>query len=274
MDMAIIGHGFVGKAVDAGFNDPRINKVLIDPNYGNHVNNLAGRNIDLAFICVPTPMNDDGSLNPMAVIDTVETVKLRTNALIVIKSTITPDVIEVLTRGKGGERVVYNPEFLTERNAVEDFLNPAMHIMGGKKEQCNQLKEFYDDYSACKPAHVYQVSAKEASFIKYGINCFLASKLMWFNQFYDVVNETNDARFPAIVNAMMADPRIGNSHMSVPGFDGKRGFGGACFPKDTNAFIKFAKDFSILEDVIRSNKHIRSGYELDDREKEQNINYG
>lgn len=271
--MAIVGHGFVGKAVDAGFNDPRIDKFLIDPNYGNHVKDL-DEDIDLAFICVPTPMNDDGSLNPMAVIETVESVKLNTRALIVIKSTITPDVIEVLTRGTLGSRVVYNPEFLTERNAVEDFLNPFAHIMGGDKESTDRLKEYYDDYSACKPAHVYRVTAKEASFIKYGINCFLASKLMWFNQFYDIVNDTEHARFPAIVNAMMADPRIGSSHMSVPGFDGKRGFGGACFPKDTNAFMNFGPEFGILREVIVANNDIRSQYETDDREKEQNISYG
>ena len=62
---------------------------------------------------------------------------------------------------------------------------------------------------------------------------------------------------------MIDDPRIGASHTTVPGFDGKRGFGGACFPKDTAAFLKYSEDFSILEEVINSNNEVRDQYEID-----------
>lgn len=274
MDMAIIGHGFVGKAVDAGFNDPRINKILIDPNYGTNLRNLKHVNVDLACVCVPTPMRDDGGINPMAVIEAVDYLKQNTKGLIVIKSTITPNIIEVLKRGPAGKRVIYNPEFLAERNAVEEFLNPKLHIFGGDRESCEKLKWYYDNYSACRPAPVHYVSYEEASFIKYGINCFLASKIMWFNQFCDVIRNNTNASYSRIINAMVDDPRIGGSHTTVPGFDGKYGFGGACFPKDTSAFLNYSHNtFSILEEVIKANNEVRAQYDVDEREQSNNISY-
>ena len=76
------------------------------------------------------------------------------------------------------------------------------------------------------------------------------------------------------MNSMITDQRIGNSHITVPGPDGRKGYGGACFPKDTNAFSRFAEgDFSLLDLVIKENNKYRSEYKLDDREKEQNVVY-
>jgi len=72
---------------------------------------------------------------------------------------------------------------------------------------------------------------------------------------------------------MLSDPRIGSSHTSVPGFDGKRGYGGACFPKDTNAFYNYDKSFTVLRETIAVNNAMRSVYEKDERELEQNVNY-
>ena len=118
------------------------------------------------------------------------------------------------------------------------------------------------------------MTAMEASFVKYGINCFLATKVLWFNQFKDLIDDT-DSKYNVIVNAIGLDPRIGHSHTQVPGPDGKKGFGGACFPKDTNAFSTYARgEFSVLDDVIKANNIYRKEYDLDDREKEQKVNYG
>ena len=73
---------------------------------------------------------------------------------------------------------------------------------------------------------------------------------------------------------MMTDKRIGSSHMTVLETDGRKGYGGACFPKDTNAFSKFVNnDFTLLDLVIEENNKYRSEYMLDDREKEQNVVY-
>ena len=140
MKMAIIGHGFVGKAVDAGFNDPRIEKYIIDPAlYGTELKNL-NKDIELACVCLPTPMNDDGTINADLVIEATEWLRKNTNALVVIKSTITPDVMPLQY-----PRVVYNPEFLAERNAIEEFLNPTIHVFGGYEKDCKQLKKYDDD---------------------------------------------------------------------------------------------------------------------------------
>ena len=83
--------------------------------------------------------------------------------------------------------------------------------------------------------------------------------------------------FGKIVNAIGTDPRVTDSHTRVPGFDGKRGYGGACFPKDTAAFANFASGldpFTVLEHVIDKNNAYRVNYEKDEREKAQNVKYG
>ena len=117
------------------------------------------------------------------------------------------------------------------------------------------------------------MSAAEASFVKYGINSFLATKMIWFNQYKDLI-DTFGCDYDTIINAIGCDPRIGYSHIFVPGRDGKKGFGGACFPKDTSALTKFDTMFlSVLKLVVTENKKYRSVYELDDREKEQNITF-
>ena len=116
------------------------------------------------------------------------------------------------------------------------------------------------------------MTVEEASFVKYAINTFLATKVTFFNQLYDAVSQTS-ANFNKIISVVGADPRIGHSHAKVPGFDGKRGFGGACFPKDTAALLNYTDKMSLLEKVIEINNSYRSSYNKDDRELAQNISY-
>lgn len=270
MKMTIVGHGFVGKAVDYGFSNAV--KQIVDPIYGVSLSDIK-LNEDVTFVCVPTPMGENGEIDCSIVVDTVTELSQRQSGIIVIKSTVTPDVIDTLTSGSCRNRIVYNPEFLTEKNACEDFVNPKMHIFGGYKEATERLEEIYNQYSLCKPCPVHHMSATDASFVKYGINCFLATKVLWFNQFYDVVDNFG-GNFGHIINAISGDPRIGGSHTRVPGFDGKRGYGGACFPKDTSAFANFAETFSVLEKVIDVNNDYRKEYDKDERELAQNVKYG
>ena len=124
----------------------------------------------------------------------------------------------------------------------------------------------------CKRVPAYYMTSKEASFVKYGINSFLAMKVAFFNQLYDAVQDS-DANFNIITKAMECDPRLGTSHNRVPGFDGKRGFGGACFPKDTAAFTHFTNKMTLLEKVIEVNNEYRKDYTRDSRETEQNIKF-
>lgn len=274
MKIAIIGHGFVGKAVDYGFPDNICQKIIVDPKYGNTVDDILKTDFQYAFVCVPTPMGPDGKIDASIITDVVEKLKKHPYAITVIKSTVTPDIIQNLFHGS--TRMIYNPEFLTEKSANEDFVNPFMHVFGGHPDMTARLEDLYKFYSLCKPCPTYHMSAVDASFVKYGINSFLASKVLWFNQFYDVVNRYG-SNFGKVVGAITADNRIGRSHTTVPGFDGKRGYGGACFPKDTSALAHFANgigiDMSVLKEVISSNNEYRKDYEKDARELEQRVTF-
>lgn len=275
MKIAIVGHGFVGKAVDYGFPDNMCQKIIIDPKYGNSVDDIMNdRDIEYIFVCVPTPMGPDGKIDASIITDVVTKLKKHSNATIIIKSTVTPDIIKNLFDDSSS--MVYNPEFLTEKSANEDFVNPIMHVFGGNPWGTSLVEDLYKFYSLCKPCPIYHMSAVDASFVKYGINSFLASKVLWFNQFHDVVNKYG-SNFGKVIGAITADTRVGRSHTTVPGFDGKRGFGGACFPKDTAALAHFANgigvEFSVLEEVINSNNEYRKSYEKDSREIEQKVSF-
>ena len=270
LKITIIGHGFVGKAIDYAF-QYNVQKQIIDPKIGVNLSDVT-LNSDVTFVCVPTPMHKNGQCDISIISEVIKQIKQRRSGLIVIKSTVPPDKIENLFRGTAISRMVYNPEFLTERNANEDILNPSMHIFGGDNNATERLEKIYNEYSICKPCQVFHVSATDASFIKYGINTFLATKLTWFNELYDTVNNFG-GNFGKIANAIGSDPRIGHSHTRVPGFDNRRGFGGACFPKDVSAFINFTDHMPILEYVMNRNNTYRLEYEKDDREIEQNVSF-
>jgi len=275
LNMAIVGHGFVGSAVDYGFPDANCNKTIIDPKYGNSIADLEGKNVDISFVCVPTPMAADASIDASILIQTVKDLMRYTTGLIVIKSTVIPSIISNLTEGVSS--IIYNPEFLTEKSANEDFVNPIMHVFGGNEKQTRELEEIYNKYSACKPCQVFHMTPAEASFVKYGINSFLASKVLFFNQLHNIVDKVG-GNYNTIRNAMGTDPRIGHSHTMVPGHDGQPGFGGSCFPKDSAALIMFARDqgvlFTVLEEVVRRNQEYRnSNGGPTPREKEQNVRF-
>ena len=267
--IGIVGHGFVGKAVDYGFSN-NVEKLLIDPNYNTTCNDLESFQPDVVFVCAPTPMGKDGSINASIVLECCREINEFTDALIVLKSTVTPDIVKKLSNLY--DKFVYNPEFLTEKNANEDFVNQFMLVLGGTTESTHELLKTYNEHSICRPCPVFHMTAHEASFVKYGINTFLATKVTFFNQLYDITKDHN-ANYNAIISAIGSDPRITHSHTTVPGFDNKRGFGGACFPKDTAAFEAFAKTFSLLSNAITVYTEYRKNYKLDKREKEQNITF-
>jgi UDPglucose 6-dehydrogenase len=269
MKIAIVGHGFVGKAVHYGFTHINNEFFIVDPIYGTSIEDVP-TDVDVVFVCVPTPMRDDKKIDSSILEDCMEKLiqRLDDNALIVIKSTITPDIASSFSN----YRVVYNPEFLTERSALSDFIRPEFHIFGGSKENIDVLRNVYENFSLCEPCEVFEMTLEEASLSKYAINSYLAMKVTFFNQLYDVAEDMG-ANFSKVVKAVSKDSRIGPSHTRVPGFDGKRGFGGACFPKDTSALVNFTDKMTLIESVISINNLYRSAQELDEREKIQNVKY-
>ena len=277
MKIGIVGYGFVGKAVDYGFNRD-IEKIIIDPKLDTSISNLKSHNPEFIFICVPTPMNSDGDQDS-SIIEKVltEINKDYSESVVIVKSTVLPSIIEKLS--KSHKHFVYNPEFLREKTANEDFVNASSLILGGEPDDLKKVAELYNNHSDCKIVEVHETDVISASLVKYSINTFLASKVIFFNQLHDIYQALNpDIKWDKFITMINSDNRIGESHMNVPGHDGRLGFGGACFPKDTTALLSLSKDigkeFSLLKEVIRINNNIRMQYnELDDREKEQGVNY-
>jgi len=273
MKISIVGHGFVGQAVEYGFKTIDVQIQLIDPKYGTELDDVDDFGPDLTFVCVPTPMGEDGSINATILQYVTQELKGMHSGIVVIKSTVTPDLITEVCRTAN---FVYSPEFLTERNAANDFANPSFHIFGGERAVCEKVHEYYQRYSICSPAPVHYTTLEEASMIKYAVNSFLATKVAWFNQLKDLCDK-NGFGYNVISKAVGSDPRIGHSHTKVPGPDGKRGFGGSCFPKDTSAFSIYSSNsgsfLSILSHALAVNHDYRIGYDLDERELEQNVRY-
>jgi UDPglucose 6-dehydrogenase len=276
--MGIVGHGFVGKAVDYGFENRLVEKYFVDPKYNTTIDDLVEWQPSVVFICAPTPMGEDGSIDATIVLDSALKILNHTDAGVIIKSTITPAIVEsLLDAVKYSEsklkRIVINPEFLTENNAREQFVNPSFQVVGGHPTACSSVLDLYRTYSQCNKCEFHTMGALEACFVKYAVNGFLATKVTFFNQFYDAVDDAG-CNYNVIARAISSDPRIGNTHMKVPGYDMKRGYGGACFPKDIRAFTKFTKRLTLLEKVDIINNQYRIIYEQDDREVLQNVNYG
>lgn len=278
--LGIVGHGFVGSAVEYAFTHPKVDIMAVDPKYGTTVDDLLEWEADCVFVCAPTPMGNNHVVDASIVEDAVAKLVLSTNALVVVKSTVTPDVIGKMLSGMpdfSQELFVYNPEFLTEKSAKEDFVDADFHVFGGHEKATSRLKEIYEEFSLCSSREVYTMTAKEASFVKYGVNTFLSTKVTFFNELYDLVT-ANDCNYNVVTRALGADSRIGVGHTRVPGHDGKRGFGGACFPKDIAAFTKFSEthvyDMRLMKEVMNINNQYRKRYEKCDREKVNNVTFG
>ncbi len=275
--LAIIGYGFVGKATDYGFSK-NIEKLLIDPILNTKIDEVSAFNPDLIFLCLPTPMLDDGNQDSSLITESLNKLsEFQINVPVVIKSTVLPNVLE--KSASLYKRLVYNPEFLREKNAQEDFINSPMIILGGNREDIDIVKDFYKYNSICKTKNFIEMDVMTASLIKYTINSFLATKVTFFNELKDIFDSVKgDISWEKFIQILSIDARMGDSHMMVPGHDGRYGFGGACFTKDTAALINFSrsikKDFKLLESAVKINNQIRSLYkDLDEREKDQNVNY-
>lgn len=278
--LGIVGHGFVGKAMDNGFSK-ETEKYIVDPIYDNTIDDLAHFNPELIFVCVPTPMSSDGRIDSSIIEKVVKELSQKCDkSILVVKSTVIPSVLKSLN--KFNNNIIYNPEFLREKHADQDFKNSEMIILGGKESIASKVLEAYSNHSNCKTKNFYITDIASASLAKYAINTFLASKVLFFNEVYELYQQTKDknkeSNWNNFIKIISTDKRIGSSHLDVPGQDGKFGFGGACFPKDTMALIRYAEDIGVsmevLKTVMKKNNKIRSSYvDIDSREKAQGINF-
>ena len=277
LKLGIIGHGFVGKATDWGFNK-NVEKYIVDPVYKTTTKDLEKFDPDLIFICVPTPMGDDGNQDS-SIIESVirDLTKFTPNSIKVVKSTVLPSILDKLYYIE--PNLVYNPEFLREKHANIDFVNSEMIIFGGDRNISSKVSDAYLKHSRCETKEHIFTDLKSASLIKYTINTFLASKVIFFNELHSIYESLGVSdSWENIISIISRDSRIGESHMNVPGHDGRKGFGGACFPKDSLALVKYAEqnkiELNLLKAVIKINNKIRKQYlDLDSREREQNVSF-
>ena len=267
--IGVIGNGFVGNAVAKGFED-FVNVKVYDVDPERSTNPLKETlNTDFVFVCLPTPMVDaEGGECNLSIIEGFFDV-LDINdfegdlPIFIIKSTLPIGTTRNLQEKHTSLTFVHNPEFLTAANAAEDFLNADRTVIGGKdKDSLEQVKELYQTHFPQIP--IYTMSSDESESVKYFANCFLATKVMFFNEMKILTEELN-VDFDVIGEAVTSDSRIAESHWKVPGPDGDYGFGGTCFPKDTNALIATMEKNGInplvLKAVWEQNKNLRKNWD-------------
>lgn len=213
------------------------------------------------FIGVPTPMRKDGSADTRIVESVLEELaSVPGERIAVVKSTCPPGSTERWNKmfNDRGLYVIFNPEFLTEANAVQDFINQNRIILGGPRPQINEVKMVYQ--TAFPKIPIIKTSSTTAELVKYTINCFLATKVSFANEMYDICTALDEkglnVDYDKVIEYTKYDQRIGGSHWAVPGpvaVDGKyvRGFGGHCFPKDMNALAHVARSIGVEPHVIK-----------------------
>ena len=140
---------------------------------------------------------------------------------------------------------------MTERNAVNDYNNQSRIIIGGPRPATTVLKNIFS--RVFPSAHIVKTGSSHAEMIKYFTNCFLATKVSFANEIYDLCKKLN-LDYDKIVEYSLGDDRIGSSHLSVPGPDGDFGFGGHCFPKDLSALIYLTEQNGTINNVLKSVK--------------------
>lgn len=258
--LGIVGLGFVGKAVSAAFDTDTVQQFVIDPAINNNtMDGLAEFLPHLTFVCVPTPAAADHTVD----VSTVETVleqfeDAECSGTLVLKSTITPDHLVRLSK-RHWFPMVYNPEFLREAHAVADFVDPAMQILGGSWHDCVAVEQAYTTHSRVKVVPTFKTDVITASLLKYTINSWLATKVVFMNQVHQLHAASGAlSTWEQFTDMLQRDSRVGHSHLQVPGPDGALGFGGHCFPKDTAALVEYAQKTGAPQDLVCAAREINN----------------
>ena len=252
MNLGIVGQGFVGTAVkEIMSNYYKVNTFDIKKECTcNSLHELVNYS-DIIFVCVPTPMNNDGSCYLGIVEDVIKQINSMSEKgkIVVIKSTVVPGTTERLNKENKNIHIVFNPEFLTEANFVEDFKNQDRIIIGGPRTATTKVRQMFS--VAFPETPIVKTSSTIAEMVKYMTNTFLATKVSFANEIKMICDKMG-IDYDKVIEYSTYDDRLGKSHWSVPGPDGKCGFGGSCFPKDLNALIKVAENMDIPTNILSS----------------------
>ena len=272
MKLGIIGNGFVGNAIAHAF-IPCMEVKIYDKNPEKSFNTLEEvvNDSDVVFVSVPTPMRPDGTIDLSiveSVFDSIQVCyKSENKTVFVLKSTVVPGTTRKLKQKHPTLQIVFNPEFLTERHARFDFLNQSRIILGFETDldddkrnlSVDKVKGLYNERFSGN--NFITTNYETAEMIKYFNNLFFAVKVSFMNEMKLVADKTKLINWDKAVRGFVSDGRVGDSHLQVPGPDGKCGFGGSCFPKDINAFMTFAEsiglDLAVLKGAWKTNLNVR-----------------
>lgn len=262
--IGIVGNGFVGSAVRYGFSpnvgcDAEVKVYDKDPNKSTDKLSDVIKS-DIIFLSVPTPSNLDGSMN-IDIVDRALTDidEHSTNAVILLRSTVVPGTTKKLQDKYPNLRLVFNPEFLTERSANFDFINQDRVILGGDINDVKVAEDLFKSRFG-STLSILKTNYETAELIKYMTNTFFATKISFLNDM-KLIADKSGVIWEDAIDGFIRDGRVGHSHLNVPGHDGKYGFGGSCFPKDIQALINFGKELgvemSVLEGAWKTNLKVR-----------------
>ena len=270
--IGVIGNGFVGSAVRFGFSpgtgcDATVRVYDKDPSKSVDTIEDTVNKSEFIFLSVPTPSNKDGSMNLDIVkqaLQDISDVNQNPHNIILLRSTVTPGTTRKLQEQFDNLRIVFNPEFLTERSAKYDFINQSRVIIGGgdsdlEMYQTEQVANLFR-WRFGESMPIIETTWETAELIKYMCNCFFATKISFMNEMYQIAKKSG-VDWEMALDGFVRDGRVGHSHMNIPGPDGKFGFAGSCFPKDIQAIINFGESLGInmttLNGVWEKNLEIR-----------------
>ena len=259
-NVGIVGAGFVGSAIAESMDLGFCGLTIIDPDkgYKNTYQDLL--DCDGVFVCVPSPQGEDGTCDTSILEDVLANLaKLNYQGVIISKCTAPPDVYEQLNILY--PNLVHAPEFLTAANAKQDYVNGRFAMIGGRvgvyQREAERLIRIGQQSLG---ENVVYCTIGEAALAKYAINSFMSTKVVFMNELYQLAQAMN-LNYDHVASMVKMDHRIGSSHLQVPGPDGSFGFGGACFPKDTSAMLKFAEqhkvDLNVLDAAVKKNLLLR-----------------
>ena len=271
MRLGIIGQGFVGSAIYEGLkNFYEIRTYDLDEAKCNSTHQEVCYQSDIIFVCVPTPMRKSGECDTRILEDVIQKINAEccsdsneNRPILVIKSTVPPGTTQRINKEIATVlNVCFSPEFLTEANSFDDFKNQSRIILGGDPDiNCTAARKVKSMFRKPFPTTPIVVTKSEtAEMVKYFTNCFLATKVIFANEMYQVC-EAAKIDYDKVLEYVLYDTRFGKTHLSVPGPDGDLGFGGHCFPKDLSALIHFADaleaDCSLLKSTRSKNEEVR-----------------
>ena len=258
MRIGIIGQGYVGTALKVGFKDyynvETYDKYDLSKSTKSSIKRVV-EFTDVIFVCVPTPMRKDGTCYTGIVEEVIREINETADGhIVVIKSTVPPGTTDRINAEYTKSTVIFNPEFLTEANFIDDFKNQNRIILGGDRKGTSKVRQLYS--RLFPQATIVKTGAKHAEMVKYFTNCFLATKVSFANEMKHICDSI-DLDYDKVVEYATYDERLGKSHWSVPGPDGDLGFGGHCLPKDLSAMVNGFDTLGLLEAVEQVNDQVR-----------------